>query len=291
MEQIGDSAVADDLLRSLYDWNIYGAGYSIAEGRASRVSADMQTVILAMFAERHWDLITATAQRATDTLRLIGGADAIGFLQAPSLEAVLDKVRQMDGQSNWFPEWQQLFTRKLGCPAETQDIIGLAASDSVIGWTASNVLRRLTLSGSQVAEIRAFLDLPNATVQWRAVHVLGVYPSEDNCVSLFACLAGESTNVRFGAIRSLVEMAARGSVEFSNRVFSEIAGRVAMLRSHSTTLAEFERAIFVQPDKAPAGWTRAASMALIALQETSVGVEERDRWDQALSKMVNTYGI
>ena len=64
-----------------------------------------------------------------------------------------------------------------------------------------------------------------------------------------------------------------------------------MLRSHSTTLAEFERAIFVQPDKAPAGWTRAASMALIALQETSVGVEERDRWDQALSKMVNTYGI
>ena len=62
MEQIDDSAVADELLRKLYDWNIYGAGYSIAEGRSSRVSAEMQRVILAMFAERRWDLVMATAQ-------------------------------------------------------------------------------------------------------------------------------------------------------------------------------------------------------------------------------------
>src|SRR6185312_3137662 len=63
MEQVPDSISADQLLRRLYDWNIYGAGYSIAEGRASRVSADMQLVILAMFAERRWDLMKATAQR------------------------------------------------------------------------------------------------------------------------------------------------------------------------------------------------------------------------------------
>ena len=36
MEQIETSALADDLLRSLYDWNLYAAGYSIAEGRASQ---------------------------------------------------------------------------------------------------------------------------------------------------------------------------------------------------------------------------------------------------------------
>ena len=291
MEQIETSALADDLLRSLYDWNLYAAGYSIAEGRASRVSPDMQTVILAMFAERRWDLVTATAQRAADTLRLIDSPTALNFLQAPSLQAILQEIRTMPGQSAWFPDWQRLFTRNTEAPAEEQDILGLATGDSVIGWTTANVLRRLSLSEAQVAEVRALVESPNPTVQWRAVHVLGVHPSEANKNRLLGCLADDSTNVRFGAIRSLVEMAARGSSDLAHQIFVDIADRITLLTAHSTTLAEFERAIFVQPDRAPAGWTRSVSFVLIALQRACDGIEERDRWDQVLSKMVNTYGL
>lgn len=291
MEQIESSPRADDLLRSLYDWNIYAAGYSIAEGRASRVSTDMQTVILGMFAERRWDLVTATAQRASDTLRLIDNSRAHKFLQAPSLEAVLHEIAKIRGETDWFPAWQRLFTRDIGTPAEPRDIEGLTTDDSVIGWTTANVLRRLSVSEEQLAEIRALLHSPNATVQWRAVHVLGVHPSELNKDCLLACLSSTSKNVRFGATRSLVEMAARGGADFPTLVFSGLAQNIDRVRAHTSTIAEFERAIFVQPDKAPNGWAQSVSIALIALQKASTEFEERERLDIVLARLVNTYGL
>jgi hypothetical protein len=70
MEQIADTDAADFFLRQVYDWNIYAAGYVIAEAREITTSPEMQIVILAMFAERRWDLINATARKASDTLVL-----------------------------------------------------------------------------------------------------------------------------------------------------------------------------------------------------------------------------
>lgn len=244
MEQIDDSTVADELLRKLYDWNIYGAGYSIAEGRSSRVSAEMQRVILAMFAERKWDLVMATAQRAVDTLRLIDSEESRKFLAAPSLEDVFGLVRSGPA-STWFAVWRDLFTRSFNSPASPDDIRLLSAPDSVLGWTSANVLRRLNCTENQQREIRGFTTSKDFTVAWRAVHVLGAYPTEANRVALVQSLASDSTHVRFGATRSLVEMGALGGGEFASQVFHSIAENIPLIRSSPSSLTEFERALFV----------------------------------------------
>ncbi len=291
MEQIDNSAIADDLLRRLYDWNIYGAGYSIAEGRSSRVSAEMQRVILAMFAERKWDLIIATAQRAMDTLRLIDSEESREFLAANSLTAVFGLVGEGGPASGWFAAWRDLFTKPLKSAASADDVALLLAPDSVLGWTSANVLRRLNCTDAQQEQIRGLTQSDDFTVAWRAAHVLGAYPSDENQTALVKCLSSDSTNVRFGATRSLVEMAALGGGDFAIRVFQSIAENIVLVRAFPSCLGEFERAIFIDNHRVPQGWTRAVSTAIIELQRSSTGIEDRERWDQVLARLVSAYGV
>jgi hypothetical protein len=71
-EQLGQER-ADEFLRCLYDWNLYAAGYALGSVSATAVpcSAEMQIVIFAMLAEKRFDLVEATRQRANDALLLI----------------------------------------------------------------------------------------------------------------------------------------------------------------------------------------------------------------------------
>lgn len=292
MEQMRDSVAADELLRRLYDWNIYGAGYSIAEGRASRVSVDMQVVILAMFAERRWDLVKATAQRASDTLRLIDNARALVFLNAQSLSEVFATLQAVQPRNEWFDNWRRLFTRQVASPAEDKDIRALSETDSVMGWTTANVLRRLTCSASQEALVRGLLADQDATVQWRAVHVLGGFTSRKNAeVLVDALYNAPAVEVRFGAIRSLIEMAGRDGGELARWIFERIASHVSNVREHGSVLGEFERAIFIDESRAPNNWTSLVAVVISALQSVAPNAEDRDRWDRLLTKLVTTYGL
>jgi len=291
MEQIQDPNLADRFLRSIYDWNIYAAGYSIAEGRETRVSESMRLVILAMFAERRWDIVRATAERAHDTLRLIETEWAHKFLSANSLEQVFALLASVETSHEWFHAWRGLFSRPVGSPATENEIKSLVDVDSVIGWTSANVLKRLHCSEEQQASIRGFLDSANPTVQWRATHVLGSFPSEPNRSSLIHCLGSESVHVRFGATRSLVEMAARSDFATSQLIFSLIGDNMDSLKKYRTVLKEFERAIFIQRNQSPKGWTRSVASAVKVLQQTALTVEDREHWDQTLARLVSEYGI
>lgn len=291
MEQLQDPNAADRFLRSLYDWNIYGAGYSIAEGRETRVSEPMRLVILAMFAERRWDIVRATAERAHDTLRLIETEWARRFLSAPSLQDVFALLAKVETNHQWFRAWRDLFSRAVGSSATDYEIRSLTDVDSVIGWTSANVLKRLVCSEEQQTSIRALLESSSPIVQWRATHVLGSFPSELNRTVLLRCLKNPSVHVRFGATRSLVEMAARSDFATSQLIFSAIGENMESLAEHRSVLQEFERAIFIQPDRSPKGWPRSVAIALRALQQRAVTVEDREHWDQTLARMVSEYGV
>jgi hypothetical protein len=292
MEQISNQRDADRLVRNLYDWSIYAAGYALAEGRETRVSEQMYLVILAMFAERQWDLVIATATRARDTLHLFGTDLARRFASARSLNDLARLLETFEGADQWFTQWRTLFTRPAGEIASEQDLDYLTDSDSVIGWTASNVLRRLTLSSRLQTRLRTLPQSVHAedTVQWRVVHVLGAIPSEVNARALINIFENASFEVRYGATRSLVEMAARGSERLATVIFRELRKRVDLLMKQRGVLDEFRRAIFIQPDRAPEFWTGLVAPAVLEIAQHAKTPEERDLWDWAIQDIISRYG-
>ena len=82
IEQIADSTRADLFVRKLYDWNAYSAAYSVAEAMQSRsyVSEPMLCIMLAVLAERRWDMISP---------RHKGRKTLFGFFRRPSINLSL----------------------------------------------------------------------------------------------------------------------------------------------------------------------------------------------------------
>lgn len=292
MEQISNQRDADHLVRNLYDWSIYAAGYALAEGRETRVSEQMYLVILAMFAERQWDLVIATSTRARDTLHLFGTDLAQRFASARSLNDLAPILEAFDGADQWFTQWRKLFTRSSGETASDKDLDYLTDRDSVIGWTASNVLRRLNLSSRLQARLRTLPQYVQAddTVQWRVVHVLGAIPSDANARALVNIFENASFEVRYGATRSLVEMAARSSERLATIIFRELRKRVDLLMKQRGVLDEFRRAILIQPDRAPEFWTGLVAPTVLEIAQHAKTPEERDLWDWAIQDIISRYG-
>jgi hypothetical protein len=86
-----DASQSDVFLRRLYDWDLYAAGYALAESdkEGGGAAAEMKTVIFAMLAEKRFDIIRATQERASDALLIARTPDAIPFRDANSLEEVI----------------------------------------------------------------------------------------------------------------------------------------------------------------------------------------------------------
>ena len=82
-----DGKRADQFLRQLYDWNLYAAGYALAQSqdRDASASVEMRTMIFAMLAEKRFDPVLTTRQRADDALALMQLSDAKPFRDAHGL--------------------------------------------------------------------------------------------------------------------------------------------------------------------------------------------------------------
>jgi hypothetical protein len=291
MEQMVDLESADRFLRALYDWNIYGAGYALSDGRHERVSPDMTTVVHAMFAERRWEIFRHTAKTAEDILNLIGTELSRSLLAAPTAEAVLDIVREQHGEAPWFTAWRDLFTARPGIAAENHELQHITDADSVMGWTSSNVLRRKLLSDDQQHAVRQILEGEAAAVaRWRATHVLGRFPSAQNADSFFQALIRDTREVRYGATRSLMEMAARGGRQLSEIIVERLAGAAGELAQFKNVVDEFQRTLIIKQNVAPTGWTKLVLPAVAAFQRATMDYKNREEWDKTVQTLIDLYG-
>lgn len=278
-----DQVRADDFLRCLYDWNLYAAGYALGSVSAAAVpcSAEMQVVIFAMLAEKRFDLVEATRQRATDALLLIRLPQSQPFKDANSFQQVLDAVATVNSQVAWFGDWQALFTRPSNQNLTDGDIQALLVDDSVIGWTMANVARRMALSEHQLQRLRNSLRdaAAAATQRWRIVHLLGAFPSTSNFESLLCSLDHDPDgSVRYGAARSLAELACRGDVQLRARIVQAIKDRVDDLRAQTKVRDELARALVVTSDAAPIGWRDTVTEIGRTFFQRADAPESRDRW-------------
>lgn len=288
-EQIENQDQADLFIRHVYDWNIYGVGYALSEARRIAVSPEMQTVILAMFAERKWDVIEATAKRAADTLGLIPSANAKQYLSAENIETVFRLVDGVGSQKQWFDEWKALFTMRPRNGQFEVPIGLLRNEDSVLGWTSSNVLKRMTLSPERQTELVTMLQENSDVVRWRVAHVLGSFPSDANLNALAGRLI-DIPRVRFGAVRSLVEMAAYSERELAERIFTRIRDRVNDIGQIRAVVDELLRAVFVRKKRiADLEWLQFVFPVIKALQAQS-SEETRAQYERVSQRLVETYG-
>lgn len=289
LEQLDSQGTADRFVRSVYDWNVYGTAFAIAEGRRRGeclVSHEMEAVIVAMMAERRWDPILATRERASDALSLFRTDLAQEVLRADSFASVSRIIGSIPAESDWFAHWQRIF---LGSDVDLDRAIGeVASDDSLVGWTLANVLKRLPLGDSDLERLLQFLDGGTDSTRWRIVHVLGAFPSEENAAALDARMqADDYMWVRYGAARSLVEMAWRAPEPLMLHILARLRELASFLSRDEKILAEVERALFVEP--AGPNWRLPALRTLQEFWRNADSAEEEARRYEVMNRFADSY--
>ncbi|WP_024286705.1 hypothetical protein [Cellulomonas sp. KRMCY2] len=275
-----DDAVVDEFVHRIYDWNLYGAADVLEQDSVGprRVSANMRLVLLAMLAEKQFDRMRPTAQRAVDSLMLQRDEVADEMLSATSrddLVALVSRSISWTSPADWLSEWFAMFGRADGEVAEQREIDALGSEFAAIGWAASNALRRAALNTSQLQHLSGLATgTAGEVVRWRAVHVLGASGDPDVRESLFAVLdrADGSKWVRYGALRSLLEIASRSEDWVMAEVLARL-GEPARAREIASTPYLHREALngldLVDP---PAIWLHAAEGLLGELWRHDEGV-------------------
>jgi hypothetical protein len=286
VEQV-DGQQADAFIRRVYDWNIYGVGYALSESRRHSVSPEMRWVISAMFAERMWDVVEATALRARDTLKLLKDEEASLFLTATSLADIFDLIKKADSREAWFVDWMILFTSS-GPTVRKSLLHSIAEADSVRGWTAANVLKRSPVTGPQQRYLRSLLKSESPVIPWRVVHALGAFPSKPNALALATAAKGSERSVRYGASRSLLEMASRADDPLRKVIFRFLAKNHNLLAEHRDVIDEIRRTMLIPKAKNPDSWLNSC-LDLIIQWQPSEPPADRDKWTQTAQTLLETF--
>ncbi|WP_298991811.1 HEAT repeat domain-containing protein [uncultured Pseudokineococcus sp.] len=264
-----DAASADRYVHKVYDWNLYGAAHFLEEDGhgPQRVSSFMRSAILAMLAEKRFDAVRATAQRAEDALRLQSGATARALRQAESRNDVAIIARSTAAASAvappWAAAWLNLFTSKGSVTGE--QTAQLESEVGIVGWAASNTVRRLEPSKRHTPAIIGLLQAhADQTVRWRAAHALAGSNAKDAVKALFSAVANdrEQTWVRYGALRSLLEIAARRGGRAMYQILRQLASEpiATSIASDKHLTREAMHALDVV--ELPSNWHRAAEPLL-----------------------------
>jgi hypothetical protein len=261
-------------LRKIYDWNLYATGYAlaeVAERQPGKVSPDMAEIVYAMLAEKRFDLFSPTAKRAEDALLLIKTPHARKYAHAQGAEEVYELVRQHHTSGTDFRNWRALFTRTSSTQATDGEVQLLSDADSVMGWTSANVLKRLEMSDSQQLFIREILTTSNsAAARWRAAHVLGSFANDANLDALESRLGdgNEDLWVRYGSLRSLIELAVHADPTFRQAVFERLHLHWSKIQEEPRLTDELLNSLQVRKEMQPGEW---AALTLAMLQNALSG--------------------
>jgi|SRR6188472_11856 len=285
LERIDDPPEVDTFLRRIYDWNYYGAAFTLARARVLgevQLSPTMYIALLAMLAERQWDPMVATAEQVRDALRLIGDKLAHRMLNARQLDEVLELVAEQEGGDPAFESWRAIYLHHIGSEPNEMILEAVQEADSLLGWTAANVLRRTRPTAEAIAKISSLSREAQAdVVRWRAAHVLGGWPCEESTRALQRSFSSDSDDwVRYGATRSLIDLAAADE-QIRHDVIPWLSERLD--QPSDRVIGEIERALVRRP--VPPHWTRDVSVLVEALFSRAADERERDRWRRLASRL------
>lgn len=284
---------ADPFLRQLYDWNLYAAGYALAQARDADaiVGTEMRTMIFAMLAEKKFDRVLATRQKANDALALMQLSDATRFREASSIDDVFEALKAIKSEETWFNKWRETFCLTGQSTLGNETLAAIRAADSIVGWTVANVARRTILEAGTSGILAGWLaGEQNSTVRWRIAHVLGALPDEAALGKLFELLDGDPDgSVRYGAIRSIVELASRGGGGLRKAVGDGISSRAAAIADQPKIAAELRSSLLLDPEATGPDWLSFVAKVVRALFLSFESTPDRDIWRRCLTDAERLY--
>ncbi|WP_327317841.1 NACHT domain-containing protein [Streptomyces sp. NBC_01235] len=281
VDQIHDPVVADDFVRLVYDWNYFGAAYSLVPGRVTR---EMQVELLAMLADKRWDPVAATVQAVTDALRLNGSATAKKMLAASSRTELFRVIEEVPSFNPSFIRWRTIFTFQDGEYVGADIVESLASNDPIEAWTLANVLRRCRLTTEGEKKLLSIARHESSVTRWRVVHVLGLHPSRATAEVVESLIVDPDRWVRYGAVRALVEVAANtDDSSLRSQIVAWLGEQIAADSLDTKMLQELARVLDVRPQ--PLDWPQAVAPLVQQLASTSRNSFQQDRWNTLMANI------
>ncbi|MCW2981285.1 MAG: hypothetical protein JWO14_3012 [Solirubrobacterales bacterium] len=288
LTRIDEPELADRFVLSVYDYNYYGTAYALAEGvrlGGTRVGQDTYLAIVAMLAERRFDPMLPTFDQVEDALRLFEDETAISLRRARSVEELLEEVAKFEVADPVICKWQPLFVTAPGSPATEQIVNFLVGANPLLGWTAANVLRRTKISPEQLARVWSVLaDDERPVVRWRAAHALGSQPEDGSVERLFGATCDEDSLVRYGAVRSLVDLAAEHQ-SLREPILARLEIEAERLVDDPRPAKELERSL--QRVESDAAWLDAITPLVEELWAKAPTDERREHWRLVARQIAN----
>jgi nucleoside phosphorylase len=290
---VEETAAKDLFLRAVYDWN-WNAAISVMaaidEDGLTPCSRPLELALLSLAAQKRFDPVTGTAERASATLERFSAAGVKNFREAPTLDALIDLVLELEpGDSEWFTRWRSIFTRRP--PASlAEDEIALAWSDdSVLGWTLANTLRRFQEHAEWSTALRSGYSAASGSTpresasRWRVVHAIGRWRTEENVTLLLKAVDEDPYMwVKYGAMRSLVEIAALANDDLRERVLREIGSRIALMTIPSEPLSQVVWS--AMRDDAVRPWGSVVRPLVLGVLNEQQLSTEHTRWQKRLAE-------
>lgn len=306
-EQLQTVDEVDRMLKSIYDWNYVAAAGCLAileqsEAPVPRASQELATAILALITEKRFDKVLRTRERAEAMLLGQAYSSAKAFKAVGNIEELCDLVTSTPTYSEWFLKWKSLFTWKLDWELTKSEVDAIASPDSVIGWTAANLMRRGRVGIGVLLHLQAQYDLvkddpAKGTVRWRLVHALGGLPSDESIRILTQALHTDVYHwVRYGAARSLMQIASKpdGYGKFRDNSMSALVSFVEQLDEpnpwvRQLLLREVVETAFVESP--PSDWATTVGPLLRLVCHKEPDRELRDLLERRLEDFANRYPI
>jgi hypothetical protein len=283
----GDEKI-EAFLRAVYDWNAYAAGYALADvGDVSWVPKAIKRVMYGNLAEKRFDRHERSAQRANDALLLSIDGDAVTMRKTASLGDLILYVQSFPPvPQETDVAWQKLFVIYPETPCSDENIRLLSDEDSVLGWTSANVVKRLTISSDQVKEIVRMSHEGTPVVRWRVAHVMGGVAEKDFANALLELVdKDENISVKYGSIRSLIEIASR-SETISKKIISNLTKRIPRIVNEPKLLVELSSCVFLAKNTIRRGWTEELVTLFYKLMNQYSNAEDIERWSNLSSELL-----
>lgn len=278
----------DEFLRAVYDWNPYAAGYALAEVEeisSANISQSLRTIILVMLADKKFDRHYLSASRALDALELFKDKTALAMSKTPDRNNLIAVVSSQPDHSETFTRWKHLFALPIGEPASDHAVDAVEEDDSIIGWTAANVLKRLSMTESQINRIIQMAKNGRPVVRWRACHVMGCAIEDKFREALLDRVINDvDENVRYGAIRSLVELGSY-SPEMATRLVDDLEPILDKIAESPRVMTELKRAVFLSKGCAPEGWSMKISRLFYSRADLATDPIEMEAWSRLSSEL------
>jgi hypothetical protein len=294
LKMLASVKIGDRFLQAVYNWHWLPAVKTVgvsADGAGVLFSKEVEVWLACCAAEKVLDPLIWTGEA---TMALLERLPNLTFGRAAAVQSaddILTLSHSIDSDEEWFLRWRGILDLGRDQSGREEHLQSLGGDDPVMGWALSNAVKRWPLEEADLRQLRAiYRSASDVGVRWRVVHTLGAFVSQANVNLLFEALDnGGNEWVRYGAIRSLVELAIRAPEVERLRVLEELRLRLASLTSRLQL--KLGEAIFVS--NPPPGWgatvapllREAASIQqmLVDIDSWRVLLRQFDRYERGLA--------